>query len=778
MGRFSQLPLKEVPLRRQTVFTSLGLYIIPIAFLSSVTIIHYTGRKFDYVFSRFTIGLLLIFLLQRVLWAWCNLFKIAYLGWSYGYSHVHRALYTLFFSLTWTTILAGGCIALPGMWMEWAVFERVPAVFFALLHYAALCDFLWVVSLVVKYGPSQFQSPLAYIDIPWPSVNGLGVPLPVKRKTPLLYPGIIGILRHSGWRFISWLLIGCIGLEVVIIFQPLSPMLEEKNVFYSLVLALDATLFALFGWAIFVIICYPKHRADAVSRAACCIAMVANLCILSTSTYLLLMFIEETSPSRTIVPQRHLSIAKYCQYMSVMSLLVFALVWNTVERHRWRSSYYDRHLMMDGSTDTFGECTNLSLREKMLLFVRRISGGYLELNRIKPRARKTPKSQPDSSSRGKILPLLRRTFKSRRRDKTIDFAICVTGLLILGITLLLLCVSLGSKKPHINVAAHLIGISIVSAVIAATLCLALLRLRSVEHPIEKLARRQSTLVPNIVDARRDSIPAMDAFTFERGSLYSTPRYDRSPVNLSGATTPTKASDGSRRSSAIANPEAATVTERDFAPQTDTTRAKSAGPTRRSTTFATEAPPPPPRKPTTKSTRPSTINESEPSQPSHSSATNPTQIPPHTPAAPAPPKRKQTVTFALDGSATHDHSSPSGNSTEWESAESTLDPEPPEPAHHPIQHSRSKTVAFDGPIEDSYEGLFPPREHYNPIRLSSIGNGMKTVRLPRRAPRPSVLFGARRPEERVEQQQGRRAGGGGGLIGDDEGIEMGCISRGV
>ena len=741
MGRFSHFSFEKVPIPRPIIFTTLGLYILPVALLFWIVLSYISSWSFGYVPSRLITGFVLVFLIQRVLWAWCDLFKTAYLTCAYRNSHrVQGAFFTYVSCLTWSGLLCGWSFVLYARPTDWDYY-RIPTTLSVLLYVVALSDLFYFFHLIVRHNPSRFQhyGRGNLVRLPeLPTVNIHGVPVAIRRKTQKIYPGSIAILPFSGWGLVPWWLAGCIGLEILIIVQPHSSRLEKLGSSYPFVCALEGALFAFYFWATFVLICSPKHQARAFSRSACCMAIIAQLCILSNSTHLFMTKMSWNT-SWPVMSSTYLGIAKYCQYVLVLSLLVLALIWNIVEMHRWRSSIHEEHHTLDGAAEGLEEGTKWPLGKKRLLYLRGFYRRHLELKGVQGR-----------SSR--------------------DFAVGVAGLTILVITLAMLCISI--EKRRANRTAHWIGIVLVSIVITAFIGLALIRSRNVEHPAAQLVRQDSRLVAGMMSTRRESIPATDMFTFEHASGYTTPRNQfRSPINRSGAATPTKTGgDGIRRSSTFAGHRAGTFNERDFAPQTDANTSKPAGPTRNPTGFAEGDPPVyAERKATRKFSRPTTIHESGASSPTHTGSTTDLAHPPHqTDADPEPPKRKPTVTFALDGerpqAQAHDHS----DSAEWESCESSANPEPPEPSHQRVPpNRRSKTVTFDGFSEDSHndEELFPPRrERYAPVRLNSVGNGMKTVRLPRRAPRPNVL-------STIESSGGHEQMSG--LIGDDEeeGIEL-------
>ena len=742
MGRSSQVSLRRLPIPRPTIFAALGLYILPVALLSCIALFRISPWRFDYVYSRLTTGFVLVFLIQRVLWAWCDLLKIAYLACAKRKSHrVQGASFTYLSCLTWNGLLLGWIIVFYARSTDWD-YNSIPTPLSVMLYGAALSDLFCFIHHIVRHNPSPYQGYGTgnFIGLEWPTVNEHGVPSAIRNKVPKMYAGSVAILPFSGWRLVPWWLAGCIGLEVLIIVEPPTSALKKLLLSYRLACALEGALFALYLWAIFVLICSQKQRARAVSRTACCMAIVAQLCILSNSAHLFMARMDRNTDG-PVVSQLYPVIAKYCQYVSVLSLLVFALVWNIVEICRWQSSTHERHITvdnpiealeegtpgtyegqttLDGAAEGLDEGTKPPLGKKKLSYLRRFYRRHLTLNGVQGRSGR-------------------------------DFAVGVAGLTILVITLAMLCISL--EKRRANRTAHWVGIVLVSSIIAAFIGLALVKSRNVEHPADQLVRQDSRLVAGMMSTRRESVPATDMFTFEHASGYNTPRNQlRSPTTRSGTATPTKTGDGNRRSSTFAGHRAGTFNERDFALQTEANSSKPAGPTRNPTGLAEGDPPHAERKPTL-----------------HTSTTNPAQPVHHTDADPEPPKRKPTVTFALDGERhqAHDH----GDSTEWESCESSANPEPPEPSHpRTSPHDRrSKAVTFDGYSEDSShekKELFPPRrEKYAPIRLNSMENGMKTVRFPRRAPRPSVL-------STIESSGGLEMEQQSGLIGDDEeGIEL-------
>ncbi|KAI4147211.1 MAG: hypothetical protein LQ340_005662 [Diploschistes diacapsis] len=610
-------------------------------------------------------------------------------------------------------------------------------------------------TLVGKHYPSKYQQPSVAELADWLEVNALGVPRPEKVKKPKVDSWTIGLLKHTGSRLMIACLCLGLGLNIILIVLGSSERLQLKVKVSPFVLSFLGLILLLYTWANLVLVFGTKMQCSRSLRLAAHTAGASQGCLLITSTYGLLQSNYGLELGAYGLSSS-LNVFAWLQRILVTLLLLAALCdfWISNHReHRLVRKFAEALKQLRGS---IGQCFGR-------LKQRRSDADNADIEA-------TPQLDGTAENRGDCSPQISGTatlsalaarirlsrWRASKREvkaqsdrkspkhKYADEMEVVVGLFalvfLIGVfSVLIFTLTTKSSPIDKKNAAHIanmVALVVVGLLLAATIAGGLVRLRQTRYSTEELSRRDSLLAPSLVKSRRESIPATDMFTFEHNSVYSTqtPRSRFMSPAMSGASSPIRSPTRSRRGTTTVGCRAPQIEEQDFAPHPSISEAVSAALLNRKSTVGL---PPAVHAPMTRN-----------------AAVHPTgQEPPRAFGAPTtaladpslgPPKRRPTVTFALDGrspSPPDEHE----DEADWETTSSSTHPGEQASPHAAIAAAaRMRSHSLDGSAEEAglmERGGGDGKEGGGrsfPLSHVEVGNGMHTVRAPRRQPRLSVL----------------------------------------
>ena len=671
----------------------------------------FISRSISSLSSRVLLCVLTLFVFLRFLWAFSSSLKTALLWFHNHRTHLvrwsHETHFTFCLWLTLTVVLG---VALHRLWRD-PGFARL---FFEVAGFLFAWDCPRTLSKYKKYehpkkdpqifsiegdpGPATVEAMIGLVPIdPVEQQNSPEGSTPKISRRIDMHPGLERLWPNENRYIVPCFLVVGILLEMVHVVVSSWPTVYRALSIASL---WSATLFAvcmlvLYMWTILVLVLLPQQRTEKLLIEASIIAVITPICLLTTTIHFVFLYTKADEHISNQPTLTDLNVSRGFQLLS-LPLLLMSFIFSCCQSFRPNDNEVGDNVRSSTSS--------VSMKGAMK---RRCSWSCVRRTSSVPQLDGAVDERAISkttffATRLRRLQLERKQMHCPLHDKELGIAAfsLIILIIILGILLAYLLFDAGRKERQRSAVIGLwSSVGFIALLITGILSLTVVRCWARPPSIETPSLMDSGLVSHIQHVPGGSLPGKDVLTFEHSSAYSTPGYS------SGTATPTHPPDlASHRGSVLRGKRKDDrIEEEDFAQ--------------------------PPR---------------------------PLETAPPAPPAIAPmPKRKTTVTFALDGERgiiahpgdSEDNArSNSGNegrgralewskdSDEWTTSTGSVLSELAPTAYPSKKRSSSYPFGVDGHLGDCTIVRAPVAAWWTD---AVIYDGKKTVRPLHRA-RPSVL----------------------------------------